>query len=121
MKKIILILYFLGNIIGYANKIENGAYYGEVRDGAINEFKVIINNIDDDIVQILYYYRYIYRISDSKETLNLMMNKKGKGYYAEGKNITIYVESIDKETLILKITKYGEKNEVILKKYKEAK
>ena len=121
VKKVIIILCFLVAIVGYSNKIENGAYYGELRDGAINEFKIVINNIDDDTVQILYYYRYIYRISDDKETLNLMMTKKGKGYYTEGKNRTIYIESINGETLILKTTKYGEENEIILKKYKEVK
>ena len=121
MKKVIIILCFLVAIVGYSNKIENGVYYGELRDGAINEFKIVIDNIDDDTVQILYYYRYIYRISDEIETLNLMMVKKEKGYYAEGKNITIYIESINGEMLRLKTTKYGEENEIILKKYKEVK
>ena len=121
MKKLIFILCFLVTIIGYSNKIENGVYYGELRDGAINEFKIVVNNIDDDTVQILYYYRYIYRISDDKEALNLMMTKKGKGYYTEGKNRIIYIESINGETLRLKTTKYGEENEIILKKYKEVK
>ena len=121
MKKLIFILCFLVTIIGYSNKIENGVYYGGLRDGAINEFKIVVNNIDDDTVQILYYYRYIYRISDDKETLNLMIAKKGKGYYAEGKNRIIYIESINGEMLRLKTTKYGEENEIILKKYKEVK
>ena len=121
MKKIIFILCFLVTIIGYSNKIDNGVYYGELRDGAINEFKIVINNINDDIVQILYYYRYIYRIFDDKETKKKKMTKKGKGYYTEGKNRTIYIESINAETLILKTTKYGEENEIILKKYKEVK
>ena len=111
------------SILGYSTEIKNGVYYGELSDGSIHEFKIVINNIDDDTLQIIYYYRYMYRITDDKQTLNLMMTKKGAGYYAEGKIKEIYIEPRGKEELILKTDLYSvdEENEIILKRYKEEK
>ena len=119
----IFVLMLLISILGYSTEIKNGVYYGELRDGSIHEFKIVINNIDSETVQIIYYYRYMYRITDYKQTLNLMMTKKGVGYYAEGKTNKIYIEPRGKETLLLKTDLYSvdEENEIILKRYKEEK
>lgn len=123
IKKMIFVLMLLISILGYSTEIKNGVYYGELRDGSIHEFKIVINNIDSETVQIIYYYRYMYRITDYKQTLNLMMTKKGVGYYAEGKTNKIYIEPRGKETLLLKTDLYSvdEENEIILKRYKEEK